>query len=62
VANLDIVYAEIALIQKVAEEAQSLNYESGADVGEQAERLENIAELASRNAPLLREIDKTLGG
>ena len=59
-ANLHDVYNDIGKMTSLAEKVAEENYASPADCGEQAERLEQIAELAAENAALLRGVDEVL--
>lgn len=61
-AALNVIYEDVNRIGRVAAEAVDVNYNSDADLGEQAERLEVIAELAARSAKLARAVNKALGG
>lgn len=58
-ATLNVVYNGIDRINRLAAGA---NWDAETDLGEQAERLEIIAELAAQNAKVLRAMDKVLGG
>lgn len=59
-ASIDRIYTDLNRLYKLAEEINASNYDSSADLLSQAERLDEIIELASTNAPLLNKIDKVL--
>lgn len=61
-ATLSVVYSGIDRINRLATEAAGANWDAGTDLGEQAERLEMIVELAGRSAKLLRALNKALRG
>ena len=50
-------YENVRLIYKLADQANQENFEFERDLGEQAERLEEIASLATEAAEFLRAIE-----
>ena len=59
-ANVHDVYNDIGKLTQLSEKVSEENYSPAADLGEQAERLEQIAVLAAENAVLLRGLDEVL--
>lgn len=58
--NIHDVYNDIGKMTSLAEKVAEDNYCAPVDLGEQAERLEQIAEIAAVNAVLLRGMDEAL--
>lgn len=54
------IYADVARMATLAEKANEDNYDGGADLGEQAIRLAEIADLAGRASKLAAAVDKAL--
>lgn len=61
-ASLAEVFEDVAAIAKAADAAKEANWDGAEDFGDQAERLEDIAQRSARAAKLLRAADKALGG
>lgn len=59
-AAMNEIYNDISAIAKLAEAASDNNWDGNADMGEQSERLAEIAELAARATKLAAAVDKAL--